>query len=326
MNAVERTKNAMKCREVDRVPAGFYTHFPDQEDNTVKDQVRWAKTAAMDYLVIETDGFMDFHWDGPLKTTADWSRIRPHTKDDWYIRGQVDRAARIAEGLGDDCASFYIIYTPYSTIKHTVGGETAVNLMFRSDPAAITHAMQVIEEDNALLMEELSRTGLTGLFLSLQNGEKWRFTVPEYEDWMAPWDCRMLSKAKEVSEYNMIHLCSWGCEPNNIGLWKDMEYETVNWGVHIEEDLPLEKGHAYFGEDRAVMGGFDVRPGKLLQCGTELEIKRFTKALLDKTGERGVLLSGDCSVQKETDEAHMRWVTEACEEYAAHRGWKKIAF
>jgi len=317
MDQKTRTLRAMEGLSVDRVPVGFYTHFPDQTDNTVADQVRWTLDTRMDFICIETDGYMEWPSEAPLLTAADWGRIRPHKKDDHYIAGQVDRAARIAEGLGDKAASFYMIYTPYSTIKHTLGGETRVNELFREDPKSIEHAMAVIEEDNALVIELLRSTGLTGLFMSMQNAERWRFTMDEYRAWMTPWDERLLATGNAAFKHNITHLCSWGCEPNNIELWQNYDYQTVNWGVHIEDDLSLAQGRKFFKPGTTLMGGFDVRPGKLIMTGTEAEIKAFTKAQIAEAGEQGLIISSDCSLQKETPDANIRYVVEATEEYAA---------
>ena len=320
MNALSRVKHAMRGEAVDRVPVGFYTHFADQRDNTVSDQVSWTLACAMDYICIETDGYMQYPSDTPLATPADWGRIRPHQKTSHYIAGQVDRAKRIADALGERAASFYMIYTPYSTIKHTLGGETLVNEFYRADPASIEHAMRVIEEDNALVIDELRQTGLTGLFVSMQNAERWRFTPEEYREKMTPWDMRVIAHANQAFDDNIIHLCSWGCEPNNIEVWQDYDYKTVNWGVHIEDDLSLSQGRKFFKPGTTIMGGFDVRPEKLIITGTEQEIKSYTKQLIDEAGQTAFMISGDCSLQEETPSEHIRWVVEATQEYAeGHR-------
>ena len=316
MDAVTRVRHAMNQEPVDRIPVGFYTHFSDQRDNTVADQVKWALDSRMDYLCIETDGFMEFDWDQPLTSPADWGRIRPHKADDRYIQGQVDRAGRIAEGFGDKCASFYMFYTPYSTIKHTLGGETLVNEFYRADPAAIEHAMAVIDQDNALVMEELKKkTNLTGLFLSIQNAEYWRFSVEEYREKMAPWDKKMMDAASRAFHDNIIHLCSWGNEPNHMEVWKDYDYRTVNWGMHIEVNMSLAESKNFFRKGTTLMGGFDVRPGKLIINGTEQEIKDYTKSLIKEAGDWSYMISGDCSLQKETPIEHIRAIVEATEEY-----------
>jgi len=317
MDQKTRTLRALQGLSVDRVPVGFYTHFPDQTDNTVSAQVKWALDTRMDLLCMETDGYMEWAPEQPLLTASDWGRIRPHKKEDHYIAGQVDRAARIAEGLGDKAASFYMIYTPYSTIKHTLGGETRVNELYRENPQAMTDAMKVIEEDNFNLIEMIKESGVAGVAVSFQNAEEWRFTPEEYREILTPWDKRLLAALRENFEYVNTHLCSWGNEPNNFHVWQDYDMMCVNWGVHIERDMPLVKGREYFPSHPAVMGGFDVRPDKLIIKGTEQEIKDYTKQIIRDTGRIGLLIGSDCSLHDDTPDQNIRYVVEAVEEYEA---------
>ena len=64
------------------------------------------------------------------------------------------------------------------------------------------------------------------------------------------------------------------------------------------------------------MGGFDNRPCGVLHWGNEQQIKAYTHRLLDAAGTQRLILSSDCSVQGDTPVEHLRWVKEACEEYA----------
>jgi len=315
MDAVTRVQHAMKKLPVDRVPVGFLKHFDYETDNAVAGQTTWALENRIDFLTIEMDGFMEFASDTPLVTAQDWGKIRPHKKTDPYIAGQYDRACRAVERVAGNCATFYSFFAPYSTIKHTTGNETRVNLLYREDPEAITHAMEVIEEDNRLLMDMLQGIGLTGVAVAFQNAEEWRFTYDEYRELLTPWDKRLLGELRSSYEYVLTHLCSWGNEPNNFEVWKDYDMMCCNWGVHIERDMPLAKGLTWFDSKPSVYGGFDVRPNKLIITGTEKEIKDYTKQIIRETGRTGVMISSDCSLLDNTPDEHIRFVVEATEEY-----------
>lgn len=318
MNKKQRIQNAVQGLKVDRVPTSWYTHFPDQRDNTVADQIAWAKAADMDMLCVETDGYMQFDCGNTdLSSPAALRALRPHKASDPYIAGQVDRARRIAEGLHDDAAVTYMLFTPYSTIKHSTGSEWLVRDMLKEDPDAVHHAMQVIEEDNFLLMEQLHKdAGLDGVFISLQNNELDRYTSAEYKQLLAPWDDRMLARAKELFPFTVLHLCAWRGLPNRMEGWQHHRCEVINWACHIETDLALKAGRGFFHPTAALMGGFDNRPCGILHWGNEQQIKAYTHRLLDAAGTQRLILSSDCSVQGDTPVEHLRWVKEACEEYA----------
>lgn len=322
MNKRERVIAAMHGEEVDRVPVTFYGHCPNLYDNTVAYQTEYCKNADMDLYCIGIDGYMHFHWAGPLLTAEDWGKIRPHKKDDYYIAGQVDRAARMVEAL-PDVPMFYMFYSPFSTIRHTmpgkVGGHWYFHKLYRDNPECIKHAMNVIMEDHELLMDELkAKTGIDGLFLSLQNGERWRFSVEEYMEILNPWDKRYIKAANDRYENNIIHMCSWANEPNHMEVWRDLDYKTVNWGVYPEA-MSLGQGRNYFKPGTNVMGGFDRNPEGILYCGDRESIKDETKRIIREAGDKGLILSADCSIEESTPAEHMRWVVEAAEEYAAEK-------
>ncbi|MBQ8654721.1 MAG: hypothetical protein IJ507_07255 [Clostridia bacterium] len=318
MNKKQRIQSVLRGEKPDRVPVSWYTHFPDQRDNTVADQVAWAKKTDMDMLCVETDGYMQFDCGKTdLSNPGVLAALRPHRAHDIYIEGQVDRAKRIAEGLQDGAAVTYMIFTPYSTIKHSTGSETLVMDLLREHPEAVRHAMEVIEEDNFLLMERLSReAGLDGIFLSLQNCEIDRYTAEEYRGLLAPWDDRLIMKAAELFPFTLLHLCAWRGVPNRLEEWRRHRCEVINWACHIETDMGLKAGRDFFHPEAVLMGGFDNRACGILHWGNKKQIKEYTYRLLDGAGTQRLILGPDCSVQSATPPEHLRWVAEACEEYA----------
>ncbi len=317
MTKKQRIRNAIAGKAVDRVPTSWYTHFPDQTDNTVAAQIAWAKATDMDMLCIETDGYMEYDCG---KTEMGDPRIlqalRPHRPHDPYIEGQVDRAKRIADGLHDDAAVTYMIFTPFSTVKHSIHSETQVMVLLREHPEAMRHAMSVIEEDNALLMARLAKeTGLDGVFLSLQNAEIDRYTADEYARELAEWDRREIQTANELFPFTILHLCAWRGIPNRMGAWQGYRADVVNWACHIETDLGLRAGRTFFRPGATLMGGFDNREAGLLHRGSERQIKALTYHLLENAGTQRLILSADCSIHPETPAEHLRWVAEASAEY-----------
>ena len=322
MDSKTRVLNAMHGREVDRVPVSWYTHFPDLTDNTVEAQLKWLKSTRMDMLCIETDGFME--WDcgkTAINTPEALRAMRPHKKHDWYIEGQVDRAKRIAAGAPDKAIT-YILFTPFGTIKHSLNNprqEEEIMELLRKDKDALLHAMAVIEEDNALLMERLAEeTDIIGAFISLQNCERDRFSREEYTEFLSPWDKRLIEKANNLfgREQNVFHMCSWRGIPNNIDIWQKYDCKTINWAVAVEENLDIEQGRKFFHEGSTLMAGFDNRPCGILYKGNEQEIKSYTTDIIKRAGMQNLILSADCSVQMDTPDEHLRWVVEAAEEYS----------
>ena len=152
---------------------------------------------------------------------------------------------------------------------------------YREDKEILAEAMKVIEEDTFRLADRImGETGIDGLFVSLQNAGVDKFTGEEYTEYLRPWDMRLLTHVNSLSEYNIVHMCSWTGIPNRLELWRDYDYQTVNWAVNVEKNLDMRRARSYFRPGTTLMGGFDNRPQGVLYKGSEEEIKAYTKGSL----------------------------------------------
>lgn len=325
MNAKERMLNAMNGKPVDRVPIAFYLHFPDQTDNTVRETLQWVKNTRSDMALVATDGFYPLMSDTPLHTIEQWKAFRPYKRSHPFISLQLDRCSRIVDAIGDTHAVYICAFTPMAYFKHTLGdtlggGQTLIMEYWNEHRSDMLQVFDVLEETNFILLDELKKSGLDGLMLSLQNCEKWRFSKEDYLQYLHPYDKRFVDFANQHYQNNIGHLCSWETENSNscihLDLFRDYDLKAVNWGVYQRGSMSMAEGKRYFTKAKSVMGGFDRNTSGVLYRGTEEEIKRFTKELIAQTGQDGFILSGDCSINKATPDEHIRWVVEAAEEYA----------
>ena len=331
MNKKERFMNAIQGKPVDRVPVSFYAQLPFLVDNGVSNYVNWVKNTNMDGICIEADNFYTLLWPGRLKTMSDWKKLRPFKKDDYYIAGQVDRARRVAEELKGDVAVYYMVFTPFSTMKRTIGtvgyedvdrqGENSVVMnLWRENKKDFEQVMEVLEESNNLLMDQLKEhSGIDGLFVSVQSGEKWRHTAEEYRKYQTPFDKRLISYAASKYDTNILHLHTFAHDEINYECWKDYEYNTINWRTSNSFGVGLKGGRDYFKPGTTLMGGFDNTPTGILRKGSEKEIKSFTKKLISEAGDEKLILSCDCSLEGNPPDEHLRWVVEASEEYSQEK-------
>jgi len=321
MTKKERILCAMNGKPVDRVPVSFYTHLQSHEDNLVPRNVNWVKDTGMDMICIEPDGYYSLLSEHPLRTIEDWKRFRPYSKDHPFIERQVDRASRVAEALQDDAAVYYMAFTPFAFFRNTVGGgQTLCMEYWNTARDEMQEILKVLEESNFNLLEELKKTGIDGLFVSMQHAETWRFTREDYLKYMAPYDHRLIDYVNANFKNNIGHLCSWETNTTNsrinFDLYQDYAFQTMNWGIYQRDSMTMAEGKQYFTRSKAVMGGFDRNPEGVLYSGNEEEIKAFTKNLIRETGSEGFILSADCSIVVYTPEEHIRWVVEAAEEFA----------
>lgn len=316
MNNRERFYAAMDQKPVDRVPVGFWHHFFGENwtgQNSINSHIGYYQRNALDFLKIMCDGYFEYPFSCKIETASDWARIRPLGKNSEYIRGQVERAKALNDVFQADRVCLYNVFVPFTVIRHSTDNEM-VMAHLRENPKAIHHAMKVVAQDTVDLITALmEEAGCDALYLPLQGAEVDRFAPEEYEEVVRPYDKLIFDVANFYSDYNIAHLCAWAGTPNQLELWQNVPVKCVNWAVSIE-NLSLPEGRKFFG-GKTCLGGFDNRPGGILNTGTEEQIKAYTKDLIRSYGTTGLILGADCSIPADIDEDHIRWVIEATQEY-----------
>ncbi|MBE6935845.1 MAG: hypothetical protein E7458_05015 [Ruminococcaceae bacterium] len=313
----ERVIAAMHNQPVDRPPVGFWFHFPTEKqlgEPCIQAHLDYYNQVDTDIANLMCDGYFDY----PslvvknAKTADDWFFMEPLGPDSAFIREQVARAAAVREGLSSDCMVLYHVFAPFSSLRFGTSDEVVMRFL-KENPDALLHALDVIAQDNSLLCELLVKeAGVDGIYYCVQGGERDRFTAEEYRDLITPSDLAVLEAANGVSDYNILHCCGWAGVPNNLEVWRDYPAQAVNWACSVE-GLDLTKGKAFF-DDKCVLGGFDNRPGGILATGTEEEVKAYAHALVEKHGDRGIMLGADCTLPAGIDPRRIQWVVDAMNE------------
>ncbi len=314
MNKRERVTAAFRGEETDRVPVCMWKHVPPEywaNDNRFAEyQAKFLRDTDVDFMKLSGDKY--FGWPAPilkgLEKAEDLYRIQPLGANHPYIRGQIERTKKVVKALGGECPAIYLIFVPLSCIRLQIGYPMMMKLI-RENPEAMKYACHVVAEDVKLLVQGIiQESGADGIFYSVQNGEKSRFTAEEYRDWVMPSDKEVLDFANGLSDMNAIHYCAWEEEPNRLSVWKDYKAPVVSWSRYFDI-MDIGEAREHFG--CTVWGGFDNRPGTFLYTASRDELEKETERLIAQGGKRGYILGSDCSIHKELPEERIRWVVEA---------------
>lgn len=314
MTKKERVIAAMNNQPIDRPPVGFWFHFKKEQSMgqpCIDAHLDYYNHIDVDIAKLMCDGYFDYP--NPVakeaKEAKDWYEMKPLGADHPFIREQVERAKAVKEGLTSDCLVLYNVFAPFSTLRQGTSDELIMRHL-KEDPDAILYALDVVAEDNALLCELLmTEAKIDGVYFCVQGGEKNRFTVEEYKKYIAPSDLKVLGRANEFSELNILHCCGWAGIPNHLEVWQDYPAKAINWACFIE-DMGLREGKEFFG-GKCVLGGFDNRKDSLLVTGSKEDIQSYARRLVAKAGRRGVMIGADCTLPNTIDLNHIRWVVDA---------------
>lgn len=317
MNKRERVLAAMNNQPVDRPPVGFWFHFPEEEQlgqACVDAHLQYYNHVDADIAKLMCDGYFDYP--NPVakavKEADDWFAMQPLGAESDFIRGQVERAKAVKQGLTSDCLVLYNVFAPFSSIRFGTSDELVMRHL-KEKPEAILYALDVIAQDNALLCEKLiTEAGIDGVYYCVQGGEKDRFTAEEYRRLITPSDMKVLTHANRFSATNVLHCCGWAGIPNHLEVWQDYPAAAINWACFVE-DMDLTKGKAFFG-CKCVLGGFDNRAGSLMNTGSKEDIQAYARQLVQTHGSTGIMIGADCTLPATIDPQRIQWVIDAVNE------------
>ena len=321
MDKRTRVLNAMNKKEVDHVPVGFWFHFAGEEasgDKCVKAHLKYYRETDLDFVKIMCDSY--FPYPLPVIEKADaWRGLKPLDADHPFIREQVERAKAIVDEIGSERCVFYNVFAPFSSLRfgaEAVGlSDDQVMAHIREDRNAVMSALDVIAQSNALLAELLiTEAGCDGVYYCVQGGEYDRFLPEEYRTVITPSDLYVLEHANRFSDNNILHMCGWAGNRNQLSIWQDYPAKVVNWAVFVE-GLSLEDGR-YFVNGRTTLGGFETHWDEntqqgVIYTGSKDEVQAYTRNLILNHGKCGLMLGGDCTIDAKLDWERIRWVVEA---------------
>lgn len=312
MDKRERVKRAFKGETVDHVPVCMWKHVPPSEwetDRFIKAQLDFYKITDVDFIKLSADGYFGWPAEG-LKNVSDVKElyeIKEFEPDHPFIRGQIERTKKLLKALNHDCLAFYLVFCPLSYLRLEIGYPKMMQFMKEDPEAVFTAEKQIAKSVKYLIQGIIQEAGADGIFYSVQNAEKNRFSYEFYRKYITPTEKDVLEYANSLSDMNVLHCCGWEGIPNRLEDWEDYKTAVVSWARFID-NLDVRDAKKRFG--CTVWGGFDNRPGSLIYSGTKEEIERETEKLIEEGGKQGYIIGADCSIHDELPLERIKWIVE----------------
>ncbi|MDR3302999.1 MAG: uroporphyrinogen decarboxylase [Treponema sp.] len=339
MSKRELVLKAFRNEKVERTPVGFWFHYAKDEllDGFENPEVFEANIAGHrkfyadfqpDLVKIMTDGY--FIYPNKLfmeaKNLDDLRKLQSIGEKHEWIERQVAFARTIRGIFGDEVLSFYNIFAPTTLFKFgNHGGKDAAKLFADfavEDAAALARALMVVAGDLAILARRvISEANVSGVYYSVQDVADSRLTDALRLSVNAPRDRVVLDAANaagaasETGALIILHICGYEGQRNDLSHYVDYPAQIINWAATVEKVL-LGQGKKLFG-GRPLIGGFDNTVNGVLYKGSKAEIEAETERLLREAGATGVVLGADCTIPRDINLDHLRWVRDAA---AAFKG------
>ncbi|MDR1655273.1 MAG: uroporphyrinogen decarboxylase [Treponema sp.] len=334
MNKREWVLKAMRNEETDRIPAGFWYHYLQDElqdgladpsliEQNISGHRKFYSEYQPDFLKIMTDGFFLYPneiFSGAEKV-SELRGIKPIGEKHPWIEKQVEFAKTITALFGKEVLCFYNIFSPATTFRFVRQGrlgKRADDLLARftgEDPKMVRQALDTVSQDlGCLARRVIAEGGADGIYFSTQDPEG--LDGEGHKKAVSPSDISVLEEAgragsaKAQGALNLLHVCGYEGHRNDLSRYRDYPAQVINW-ASVCEKVSLAEGKKLF-HDKPVIGGFDNTPGSLLFTGGEEAVKAETRRLIAGAGRKGVILGADCTIPRKTEIKRLNWVREAC--------------
>lgn len=336
MTKRERFLNFLASKPVDRVPVAFFHHFLEdwndfgsgiENDETFEKNIEGHRIARKifdpDVAKIMNDSLMLMPVEASfVKTSADLRKIEPLSLNSKFVQRTLELTKRVKEIYADSDVPVYATsFSPTLVLRSALpegrrpglgGPETFIKRFIKEDLEALGAACKAVSEGiielNRLLIKE---GGVDGIYLSVNNQSGF-FPEEVYRRYISPYEKAVLDDANKLSNVNMLHICGFIGQGNDLNLFTDFDAAAYNWAVHTEK-VSLSEGKKLFN-GKPVFGGFEQR-GPLYK-GTREEVEKCAFKILDEAGQLGIMLGADCTVPADIDDSRLEWVRQAAVKYA----------
>jgi len=322
MNKKERVCAVLNGNAADRVPTGFWMHFPESAffgRQSVKAHLEFFEQTKTDICKVMTENI--YPCGQNIESAADWKHVQEYGEDAPFIQKQAEIIREIVRESAD-APVIATVHGVVASASHTLLGEPRYDTVgrfaqlyhLRTNPEGIHSAYQKIARSMCCMARACVKAGADGIYYAALGGESDCFTDEEHAAYIAPLDKMVLEAAYDAgAKFVVLHMC----KPKvNLKRFIDYPCDIVNWGI-IESGVTLCRGRELF-PGKVLLGGFNNHAGALIS-GSQEQIEKETFALIDEVGENGLILGSDCTLPGGLAYARIASVAEASRRYAEEK-------
>jgi uroporphyrinogen decarboxylase len=324
MTKRERVESALAGEEVDRVPVGFWRHWPgdDQGAETLAEvALDFQRRYDLDFIKVPVSSAYctsDYgvkhtyrgsymgdreYTERVIKRVEDWELIRPLDVNKGTYGWHLEALRRIIEKREKNTPVIFTMFNPLAMAAYLAGDELLLAHV-RSEPHRVLHALEALAETSVRFARQAIVQGCDGIFLSTRFASYEMMNEDEYRQFGRPGDLAVLAAAAG-GWFNVLHM--HGQHPMFIML-SDYPVQAVNW--HDRTSWP---GLAEAGKivPHALMGG--VEQFKTLHLAGPGEVKAQVRDAIGQMGGRRLIVTPGCTYPLGVPHANLMAMRKAVE-------------
>lgn len=334
MNRRELVLKTFHNEPTEKLLVGFWHHYMEDElvdglhnhdyvTQNLAGAKRFKEEFDPDFVKVMTDGlfFMPFNYED-ITCAADLRNLKAMDDMDVYFQKAIQFAKDTRALYGNDVLMFYNVFSPTFQINHRMNqthpdmflftDEAPIVTLLKEDPEATQIALDLVADYTERLIDQIVGAGIAdGIYLSV-SCFNCGITHDLYRKYVTPGEHRIIAKANSYAPDNMLHICGWRGNRNDLSIFTDYDFSVINWAVYAEH-VSVAEGKKMFN-NKCVIGGFGNNNTDLLCLGTKEEIQATVEQIVAEAGTTGVIIGADCTIHLDTPYEHLHWVYEKAAE------------
>ena len=329
MTKKERIKAALVGKPVDRVPIGFWRHWPgddQQAESLACVALEFQQRYDLDFIKIPVtstycveDYGAKHEYRGNLigdreflghvvKNIDDWNKIEPLdiTRGKYGQHLQVLRM--VLEKREANTPVIFTIFNPIAMASYLAGDETLL-VHSRRNPDKVEQALKALTETCTSFVKAVIDEGADGIFLSTRWASYELMSEEEYLRFGKPSDLSVLA-ASSGGWFNVLHL--HGQHPM-FNLLSDYPVQAINWHDRTAWPGLTEAKNLFRG---ALMGG--IEQYKILNLGGPSDVESQVHDAIHLANERRLIVSPGCTYPLSVPHSNLIAMRKAVDTYVAN--------
>lgn len=303
MTNKERVINAIKNKSVDRVPVSFSIHFPKNDafgEEAVNAHLKFYKETGVDILKVMNENLLP---QIPYHGISSWKDFPVFSVKDKFIQDELDLVKKIMDRSEDGTFFLATLHGLCASMIHPFEPQIGYEKVrsehlecFRKEKDAYLDAAKKTTDAMIILIQELKKIGVDGVYYAALGAEKRYFSDDEFAEAIAPFDKTMLQAIKDEGMYSFLHMCKDALNMKRYESYAEYA-DVVNWGIYEDNNFSLEDGRAMF-PGNTIMGGLANRKGVLVD-GSNEELEKEVKKIVTHFGKEKFIFAADCTLPTE---------------------------
>lgn len=328
MSKRERIKAALAGKSVDRVPVGFWRHWPgdDQDEESLAlitlifqrhQDLDFIKFPVSSTYCVNDYGVKHEYQGSPggdrvylervIKKPADWEKIELLDIHRGAYGMYLRAFQKVAKEKSSDTPLVATIFDPLA-VAFYLAGDTLALVHLRQFPEKVEAALEAITETCAAFVRELITAGADGIFLSCRAASYDILNEEEYRRFCRPGDLKVLKAASE-GWFNILHLHGQYPMFDQVA---DYPVQAVNWHDRTSSVDLATAAKIFPG---TLMGG--VEQYRVLHLGTPADVEAQVHDAIRQTGGNKLIISPGCTYPVAVPHVNLRAMRKAVENFSA---------